>query len=58
MNRFLITSQAIDLETFRRGQLDTSCGAYVQFEGWVRYHNEGQAVLRLEKEVYEPQDIK
>ena len=58
MNRFLITSQAIDLETFRRGQLDTSCGAYVQFEGWVRDHNEGQAVLRLEYEVYEPLAVK
>ena len=58
MKRCLITSQAIDLETFRRGQLDTSCGAYVQFEGWVRDHNEGQAVLRLEYEVYEPLAIK
>ena len=58
MNRFLITSQAIDLETFRNGQLDTACGAYVQFEGWVRDHNEGQAVLRLEYEVYEPLAVK
>ena len=58
MSRFLITSRAIDLESFRRGQLDASCGAYVQFEGWVRDHNEGQAVLRLEYEVYEPLAVK
>lgn len=58
MSRFLITSQVIDLDMFRRGQLDTSCGAYVQFEGWVRDHNEGQAVLRLEYEVYEPLAVK
>lgn len=58
MSRFLITSQVIDLDRFRRGQLDTSCGAYVQFEGWVRDHNEGQAVLRLEYEVYEPLAVK
>jgi molybdopterin synthase catalytic subunit len=37
---------------------DTGCGAYVQFEGWVRDHNEGQQVLRLEYEVYEPLAIK
>ena len=58
MSRYLVTSRAIDLEAFRRGQLDTSCGAYVQFEGWVRDHNEGQAVLRLEYEVYEPLAVK
>ncbi len=41
-----------------RQLLDTGCGAYVQFEGWVRDHNEGQQVLRLEYEVYEPLAIK
>ena len=58
MNTFQITSKAIDLELFRNRLLDRSCGAYVQFDGWVRDHNEGQEVLRLEYEVYEPMAVK
>jgi molybdopterin synthase catalytic subunit len=58
MNTFQITSNAIDLEAFRQQLLDPSCGAYVQFDGWVRDHNEGQQVLRLEYEVYEPMAVK
>ncbi len=54
MKPFAISSEAIDLEVFRNQMLDPSCGAYVQFDGWVRNHNEGQRVLRLEYEVYEP----
>lgn len=55
---FLVTSQRIDLAALREGLFDPGCGAYVQFEGWVRDHNEGQQVLRLEYEVYEPLAIK
>ena len=58
MTRFGITTGVIDLERFRAGLVDERCGAYVQFEGWVRNHNEGQAVLRLEYEVYEPLAVK
>ena len=58
MNTFQITSNAIDLDAFRQQLLDPSCGAYVQFDGWVRDHNEGQEVLRLEYEVYEPMAVK
>ena len=58
MNRFEITAQAIDPEAFRKQLLDPACGAYVQFDGWVRNHNEGQRVLRLEYEVYEPLAVK
>ena len=58
MNGFGITSTAIDLQNFRQQLLDTSCGACVQFEGWVRDHNEGQRVLQLEYEVYEPLAVK
>ena len=43
MSAFQITSNAIDLEAFRQQLLDPSCGAYVQFDGWVRDHNEGPA---------------
>ena len=58
MNRFEITAQAIDPDVFRQRLLDPACGAYVQFDGWVRNHNEGQRVLRLEYEVYEPLAVK
>jgi len=51
---FEVTSQVIDLAAARERLLDPGCGAYVQFEGWVRDHNEGQPVIRLEYEVYEP----
>jgi molybdopterin synthase catalytic subunit len=58
LNAFEITAKAIDLQTFRERLLDRSCGAYVQFDGWVRDHNEGQKVLQLEYEVYEPLALK
>lgn len=31
---------------------DPTCGGYAAFEGWVRDHNEGQRVPRLEYEAY------
>lgn len=31
-----------------------AAGAYASFEGWVRNHNEGQSVTRLEYEAYMP----
>ena len=55
---FEVTSQVIDLAAARERLLDPGCGAFVQFEGWVRDHNEGQAVIRLEYEVYEPLAVK
>ncbi len=55
---FEVTSQVIDLAAARERLLDPGCGAYVQFEGWVRDHNEGQTVIRLEYEVYEPLAVK
>ena len=55
---FEVTPQVIDLAAARERLLDPGCGAYVQFEGWVRDHNEGQAVIRLEYEVYEPLAVK
>ena len=58
MSRFRVISDPIGLEAFRQGLLDDTCGAYVQFEGWVRDHNEGRKVLRLEYEVYEPLAVK
>lgn len=37
---------------------DPSCGGYVSFEGWVRNHNEGREVQRLEYEAYESLGVK
>jgi adenylyltransferase/sulfurtransferase len=31
---------------------DESCGGFASFEGWVRNHNEGHAVTRLEYEAF------
>ena len=31
---------------------DPACGGFASFEGWVRDHNEGQRVLRLDYEAY------
>ena len=58
MSRFEITDRTIDIAAFRERLVDRSCGAYAQFDGWVRDHNEGQEVLRLEYEVYEPLAVK
>jgi molybdopterin synthase catalytic subunit len=52
--RFRISHEAIDAQAFGRALADPACGACVQFEGWVRNHNDGRDVLRLEYEVYEP----
>jgi molybdopterin synthase catalytic subunit len=54
MNRFRVSHEALDIGAIRAALADPACGAYVQFEGWVRDHNEGRAVRRLEYEVYEP----
>ena len=53
-----VTEQSIDVESLRAELTDPAAGAYVGFEGWIRNHNEGQQVLRLEYEVYEPLAIK
>jgi molybdopterin synthase catalytic subunit len=38
-----------------RAQLaDPACGGFAAFEGWVRDHNEGAPVRRLEYEAFEP----
>ena len=49
-----MTTDAINPDELRRKLFDPAAGAYCGFEGWIRNHNEGQAVLRLEYEAYEP----
>ena len=51
---FSISTGAIDIDSVRKWMGDEDCGAYVQFEGWIRNLNEGRGVNRLEYEVYEP----
>jgi molybdopterin synthase catalytic subunit len=58
MRGFEVTDRPIDTVALQRRLVDLSCGACVQFEGWVRDHNEGRQVLRLEYEVYAPLALK
>lgn len=53
MKPFSFSKTPIDPATLRRALEDPAAGGYVAFEGWVRNHNEGQAVTRLEYEAFE-----
>ncbi len=53
MSLFAFSREAPNLETCRAQVSASSAGGYVSFEGWVRDHNDGQKVLRLEYEAYE-----
>jgi len=50
--RFRFANPPIDTVAARRELLDHGAGGYVSFEGWVRNHNEGQIVTRLEYEAF------
>lgn len=52
--KFSVSDTAIDPVAARQSVTDDSCGALAVFEGWIRNLNEGQAVERLEYEVYRP----
>ncbi len=56
--RFLISHEPVIPAHYITELTDPHCGGFVTFEGWVRDHNEGHRVLRLEYEVYEPLAIK
>ncbi len=56
--RFRFTQTAIDTDGARRELLDLGAGGYVSFEGWVRDHNEGQEVTRLEYEAFQELAVK
>jgi molybdopterin synthase catalytic subunit len=51
---FQVTAEAIDRASIMNVLQDDACGACVVFDGWIRNHNEGRKVLRLEYEVYRP----
>ena len=56
--KFAVSSEPIDVAAARVAVADHGCGALAVFEGWVRDHNEGQQVERLEYEVYRPLAVK
>ncbi len=58
MKSFEFASVALDTAALARSLHDVTCGGYAAFEGWVRNHNEGHRVTRLEYEAFEALAIK
>ena len=58
MPAFSLSAEPFSPEALRVGLADPACGGYASFEGWVRNHNEGRRVLRLEYEAYEALAVK
>lgn len=54
MSRFRLDDAAIDVANERRELDHAAAGACASFEGWVRNHNDGRAVLRLDYQAYAP----
>jgi len=55
---FRFAQTAIDTGPARLELLDSGAGGYVSFEGWVRNHNEGHEVTRLEYEAFQELAVK
>jgi molybdopterin synthase catalytic subunit len=53
MTPFSLSQAPLAPEAYRAALQDPSAGACACFEGWVRDHNEGRAVTRLEYEAFE-----
>jgi molybdopterin/thiamine biosynthesis adenylyltransferase/molybdopterin synthase catalytic subunit/rhodanese-related sulfurtransferase len=58
MRAFAFSSEPLDPERHRADLADPASGGYASFEGWVRDHNEGRRVQRLEYEAFEALAIK
>jgi len=56
--RFRFTATPIDTAAARRDVLDPRAGGYASFEGWVRNHNAGREVSRLEYEAFQELALK
>jgi molybdopterin synthase catalytic subunit len=52
MKGFRLSGEPIDARVEQRHLEDAGAGACVSFEGWVRDHNEGRSVERLEYQAY------
>jgi molybdopterin synthase catalytic subunit len=57
-NTFRFSDTAIDSQSLQTTLNHPTAGGFVAFEGWVRNHNEGQPVLRLEYEAFAELAIK
>ena len=53
MSAFSFSKSALTPDAYRAALEDPAAGGYAAFEGWVRNHNEGHAVTRLEYEAFE-----
>ena len=58
MQPFAFSSTPLEQERLRGELADSGAGGYVSFEGWVRDHNEGRTVQRLEYEAFEALALK
>jgi len=58
MQTFSFSQAPLEPGQFRDALADPACGGYASFEGWVRDHNEGRRVRRLEYEAFEALAIK
>ena len=54
MKRFRLADARIDAASERAALGHSAAGACVAFEGWVRDHNDGRAVHRLDYQAYAP----
>jgi molybdopterin/thiamine biosynthesis adenylyltransferase/molybdopterin synthase catalytic subunit/rhodanese-related sulfurtransferase len=52
MKAFQFSNTALDTSSLQREMRDVTCGGFAAFEGWVRNHNEGLEVTRLEYEAF------
>jgi molybdopterin synthase catalytic subunit len=58
MKAFSFSHAALMPDAYRVALAEPAAGGYASFEGWVRDHNEGHAVTRLEYEAFEALAIK
>ncbi|HXQ63211.1 MAG TPA: ThiF family adenylyltransferase [Steroidobacteraceae bacterium] len=58
MAGFEFSDRPLDTAALRAALEDRAAGGYASFEGWVRDHNDGRAVDRLEYEAYAELAIK
>lgn len=52
-SEFTLSESKLDIKKLRQDLENGQAGALVSFEGWVRNHNEGQPVERLDYEAFE-----
>ena len=58
VSTFRLSAHPIDTAALAAELGDRACGGYASFEGWVRDHNDGRSVRRLEYEAFEPLAVK